>query len=49
MGEGKKLLQIQDLSVEYVTDDGTVHAVSRLDLEVDRGESLGLVGEDLIE
>ena len=45
MGEGKKLLQIQDLSVEYVTDDGTVHAVSRLDLEVDRGESLGLVGE----
>ena len=45
MGEGKKLLQIQDLSVEYVTDDGMVHAVSRLDLEVDRGESLGLVGE----
>lgn len=45
MGAGKKLLRIQDLSVEYATDEGTVHAVTRLNLEVDRGESLGLVGE----
>lgn len=45
MSKDKKLLQIQDLSVEYVTDEGTVHAVTHLDLELNRGESLGLVGE----
>lgn len=45
MSQDKKLLQIQDLSVEYVTDEGTVHAVTHLNLELERGESLGLVGE----
>ena len=40
-----KILEIKDLSVDYVTDDGTVHAVNHLNLDLNRGETLGLVGE----
>ena len=40
-----KLLDVRDLVIEYVTDDGTVHAVNRVDLQIGRGEPLGLVGE----
>lgn len=40
-----KLLDVHDLVIEYVTDDGTVHAVNRVDLQIGRGETLGLVGE----
>ncbi len=40
-----KLLEIKDLSVEYHTDDGTVYAVNGLDLTVEKGQVLGLVGE----
>ena len=40
-----KLLDVRDLVIEYVTDDGTVHAVNRVDLQIGRGETLGLVGE----
>ena len=39
------LLQIKDLEVQYATRAGLVKAVDRVDLEVRRGETLGLVGE----
>ena len=41
----EKLLEIKDLYVEYVTDDARIFAVNGLDLVVDKGETLGLVGE----
>lgn len=39
------LLEIQDLSVTFTTDDGLVHAVDNVSLSIARGEILGLVGE----
>ena len=39
------LLDIRDLTIQYVTDSGTVHAVERLNLRLGRGETLGFVGE----
>lgn len=41
----KKLIEINDLSIEYRTDEGVTHAVNKLNLHVDKGETLGLVGE----
>ena len=40
-----KLLEIKDLYVTYETDDAKVYAVNGLDLTVNKGETLGLVGE----
>ena len=40
-----KLLEIKNLSVEYETEIATVYAVNGLDLELNYGETLGLVGE----
>ncbi len=40
-----KLLEINDLVIKFHTDDGVVHAVNNLDLSLDAGETLGLVGE----
>ncbi|TVR68803.1 MAG: ABC transporter ATP-binding protein [Spirochaetaceae bacterium] len=39
------LLDIQDLRVTYTTEEGLVVAVDNLDLQLQRGETLGLVGE----
>lgn len=39
------LLEIKDLQVRYHTEDGTVYALNHVDLELDDGETLGLVGE----
>jgi peptide/nickel transport system ATP-binding protein len=39
------LLEVRNLSVEYQTDDAVIYAVNNINLEVKRGESIGLVGE----
>ena len=41
----EKLLKIDDLRVVYRTDEATVKAVNGLNLSIDKGETLGLVGE----
>jgi peptide/nickel transport system ATP-binding protein len=40
-----RLLEVRSLSVAYVTDDGPVVAVDDVDLDLDRGEFLAVVGE----
>lgn len=40
-----ELLKIENLVVDYITDDADVHAVRNLSISVNRGETLGLVGE----
>lgn len=45
MSEKCNLLEINDLTIQYHTVDGIVHAVSGLNLSVGAGETLGLVGE----
>lgn len=42
---GSKLLEIKDLVVTFKTDDGVVTAVDGVNLSVDYGETLGIVGE----
>lgn len=39
------LLEIKDLQIEYKTHDGVVYAVNNVNLQLDKGETLGLVGE----
>ncbi|MBW1778969.1 MAG: ABC transporter ATP-binding protein, partial [Deltaproteobacteria bacterium] len=39
------LLEVEDLSIGYQTDQGILHAVEGVSFTVDRGRSLGLVGE----
>ena len=45
MSENKNLLEIKNLTVHYITVDGTVHAVENLSLSLEEGKTLGLVGE----
>lgn len=45
MDKDMKLLEVKDLTVHYITYDGTVCAVENLSLQLNHGETLGLVGE----
>lgn len=42
---GNPLLEIKNLTVEYKTDLETVHAVNDISFSIERGETLGIVGE----
>ena len=42
---GEKLLEIKDYSVRFTTDKVISRAVNHVNLSVDKGEVLGLVGE----
>ena len=39
------LLRVEDLRVEFPTEDGVVHAVDGITYELERGRTLGIVGE----
>ena len=41
----ENILEIKDLWVRFKTDDGVVNAVNGVNLELKKGEALGLVGE----
>jgi len=45
MSDATHLLEVENLSTYYFTRDGVVKAVDGVDLRIDRGEILGLVGE----
>lgn len=42
---GEHLLEIENLQVQYNTDEAVVHAVNGLNLTLSKGEALGVVGE----
>jgi len=39
------ILSIEELTIHYETDEGSVHALNEVSLAMKRGETLGLVGE----
>lgn len=43
--QSRAFLDIRDLHVHYETDLETVYAVNGLNLQLERGETIGLVGE----
>jgi oligopeptide transport system ATP-binding protein len=43
--ESRPLLQVRDLTTEFMTDRGIVRALNGVSFSLDRGETLGLVGE----
>ncbi len=43
--ENNTILDIRDLSIHFYTEDGDVAAVNEIDLQLERGDTLGLVGE----
>lgn len=45
MNKETKFLSVKDLVVEFASDGEIVHAVNGVSMELERGETLGLVGE----
>ena len=45
MGENKYFLEINDLTVQYTSGGAVVHAVNGVSLHLEKGRTLGLVGE----
>lgn len=45
MSENTKFLSVKDVVVEYTQDRRVIHAVNGVSLELERGKTLGLVGE----
>ena len=45
MSAADPLLRVEDLRVEFQTEDGVVHAVDGITYQVRRGRTLGIVGE----
>lgn len=43
--EGEYVLEVEDLKIQFDTDDGSVYAVNGVDLRLKRRSTLGLVGE----
>ena len=41
----ENILEVHDLAIRYVTDEETVQAVNDITFSLERGESIGLVGE----
>ncbi len=42
---GERLLDVKGLKTYFFTDEGVVRAVDGIDLHIDKGETLGIVGE----
>ncbi len=45
MSASEPLLRVEDLRVEFPSEDGIVHAVDGISYQVDSGRTLGIVGE----
>ena len=45
MSEDKKFLEVKNLKVEYTSEGKIVHAVNGVTFHLDRGRTVGLVGE----
>jgi oligopeptide/dipeptide ABC transporter ATP-binding protein len=44
-GKGDRVLEVRDLSIEFRTPAGPVHALRRINFDIPRGSVVGLVGE----
>ena len=38
-------IEVSDLSVDYKISDGSIHALEKVEFQLDNGESIGIAGE----